>query len=252
MPRKPTAKKNPSFRTALSFFAVTIFSLGLVFSLGIVIWQNPHRGDTLIQVARLFTSWPVVVAALGLTAGIAFQSEIKSLLNGIASFTLHFPGGRVDAKREQPDTTSESTDKNKKPVITLTEAQRQETLQIINEIEAVVTGMDTEHKKLITNAENQLKAKERQLLHWRFEFLSVFFVRDTKRALHLIANALPNLNRSHYDEACKLYIPNSQQRQVILNVLTYHEIVAEVDGRLTVTALGKQFIDYENAKVITT
>lgn len=202
---------------------------------------------TLIEVLRIFVSWPFVILLLGSGFGYAFRSEIAQFLCNIASIKL--PGGAEIRISQLPPPSSE-TPEVKPPsgpephVLTLSEEQQQAIKGHIESLAKEATDAKQEKEKLLETASNLLIENNRTIRYWWFMYLSLFLVPTTKIVLRWFAVQIPSPTKDYYSEVWKTVVADPKQREVILMVLLHHGLVETKGHLLQVTQNGRDFLTF--------
>ncbi len=158
---RTSARINPALIYILAI------ELGIV--LGILVWQNPHRGQTLLSVLTILTAWPVVVGALGFSAGIVFKKELSGFIDRIHK--VKYPGGELEA-RQQPIPMGEGYEKEINKTIDA-EVQAEKSLnKLLEENEEIYKSLHDYTVSLTEEAER-----------WKYKYFDTFFLDITKAFL---------------------------------------------------------------------
>jgi len=224
-----------------------IISVGLVASTVVVVWQSPTQGQTLIDVLRILLSWPVVVGVIAFAFGIVFCNELSDFLKRVG--TIRLPGGtEISSSPSQARTDTKDTEAKEEKAITLTTEQQEIINQHIKGLQEKIAGNELEREELFKTASNLLEEKQREVIFWWFEFLSLFLVPTTQLVLKWFSTQATAPTKTFYDEFWKPIITDTKQREIILMVLLHHGLVTQDGVTLKISDAGRQFLVYVDAK----
>ena len=156
-----------------------ILPIGIAVTLPLIVWQNPSRGQTLIEITSIFLSWPAVIGALGLTFGITFRKELSDFINRLG--TIRLPGGtEISSSPPQPAPETKSKYKKEEGNITLSIEQQEPIRKHIEDLKEKIAGSECEKEELFKVATDLLLEKQGEVVYWWFEYLSLFLVPHTQ------------------------------------------------------------------------
>jgi hypothetical protein len=167
-----------------------------------------------IKLLTIIFSLPTAILIITLSFFSRFHDAIESLLKNIGSMKL--PGG-FEFQRQNPT-----------PPIVKGE------IKVLPEI--------SESKKLPDN-EKQHSELVNSVRYWKFSYLNQFFVLQTKNVLSWFSRSTPQ-TRQAYDIIWTPYIPDQNQRNLILSVLLQNGMVSEKDGSIRITEEGLSFLQF--------
>lgn len=207
-----------------------------------------------IELLKIFVSWPFVILILGLAFGITFRAELAQFIKAVG--TIKLPGGAEILTNQTPPPKSETPEKKSPPepdpkVLTLNEEQQQIIREHIKSLTKQATDAKQEKENILEVATTLLAEKERDARYWWFMYLSFFLVSTTQNVLRwFAAQALPP-TKEYYNEVWKTVVQDSKQREIILMVLFHHGLL-EIKGHLIqVTQNGRDFINFVGSAVQT-
>jgi hypothetical protein len=206
--------------------ALGLLGAGLGAALVAVVWQRPTtRGQTLIELLKVFVSWPFAALVLGLAFGWVFRNEIRRFL---AEFT-RFKAGGVLFERQQAQVSAdvEKTAERHDRVTPPTPDQ-------------LPVGTDNIQQDLM----QQLQQARAELLHWWLRFLDTLLVPNTRIALAVLQNT--PMTRETYHQFWKPRIPSQNERDAMLDALMSEHLVAfdNATMHLSVTPAGQLYLRY--------
>jgi hypothetical protein len=209
--------------------------LPLCISLPLIIWKGVLPGDHFIKLVSTFLSWPIAVALICLVFLFRFQSSIQDFLGHIASMKL--PGG-IEVQREAPIL--------REPSSSTEDGSRALSLEEIEKIKSTID--DLEQKIQLTDEDRKLykEALNRVYIdktYWKFQYLSLYFVPNTKNVLYWISKLGP-CNKQQFHRDLATIIPNQSQREIILTVLIENKMITEENDELKITNEGYLFLQF--------
>lgn len=189
-----------------------------------------------LDLLKILISWPIAAIILGLFFMSNFRTSIETFLINIGSMKL--PGGLEIQRQDQPNPIKD----NKK----LDDAILSEDTHAMNEIESTLDEISQDEN--ITEAEvQQLKYQYQQTAYtarwWKFAYLNLFFVPQTKKVLSWFANNPPQTRQS-YNTLWLPYIIDQNQRNIILSVLLQNEMLLEENSQIKIAPEGFSFLQY--------
>jgi hypothetical protein len=212
-------------------FAVLIAVFGAcVIALPIATWRATQAGDAL---ARLI-SWPVaVVVIVFLTLrrlGAALEHYVRNL--GL----MKLPGGIELQRQSDPgDATA------KAPGATTSTTDEQ------NKVVELVRSIWEEKEKAKADKEDATKLSAdfaRQAIHWKFAFLNLFLVPRSKDVLYWLSQGNIVVSQDKFHDLWRPYLPDENERNVILTVLAQHRLIEQESGAYRITREGYAFLQF--------
>jgi hypothetical protein len=224
-------------RAALLF--VCVVATGVAVALVVAVAMAPARGQTLIEVLKVLSSWPLVVGLLGTIALLYWRGEIAELISRLA--TLKAPGG-VDIAFSQPQSPPGVVEAAKAEQ----SSEQQEAAQReLNELRDAKATSDQERERLYTRAVTLLDAQLRESAFWHFSFLRLFYVPRTKIVFRSLCARSAPITYAEFHDFYRVYVPSPLERNAILHALVDHGLVHSPDGvTFTVTDTGYQFLQH--------
>lgn len=228
-------------------FAINVLALGLIAALSVIVWQSPERGETFISILGILVSWPVVIGVLGIGLGVFFKRELSSFIDRLATVNLKLPGGAEFSSSIQP-APEPKEEKKEKGATGLTPTEQKVVDDYINELQQKVSGSEKEKQELISRYTSLLDEKQRQVTYWWFEYLSFYLVPVTQNILRWFAGLLLPTTLNIYHEMWKGIVPDTQQREAVLEALLYHRLIRKDGALVQVTEAGRQFLSHMDMK----
>jgi len=203
-------------------------------SLPILASQGAVSIDIFTQLASLVVSWPVAFVVVALVFMSRFRGALDFWLRSIRQ--MKFPGVEIQSHAPAPP---EPTQVPEEGTVSLTPKQQAELSAFIQSLE--------EQQKLTQDAKKQIEAQYQkaffQVIAWRWAYLNLFFVPNTKLVLHWLYT-WPRQTRANFEAAWAAYIPNPNERAAILDALLGNGMVQEPLGVLEVTPEGEAFLQH--------
>jgi hypothetical protein len=105
-------------------------------------------------------------------------------------------------------------------------------------------SQDTDSKILTEEREAKyIRKLQEENIKWRFLYADSYLVLYAKYVLFWLYKS-KSVNREEFDDIWKSKIPDSKEREAILNALFDLEFIKEEGGILTITEFGSAYIDY--------
>lgn len=218
----------------ISILVVSLVALlvGLPYSLAI---QGRFSTTDLFTLLNTVLSWPVATIVVAVLFIFRFRSSIDELLSNIAS--MRFPGGieiqsHVQAPASDVDEIEESN-------ISIPESD-------LKEMDSSIVPLDESEgisKEELQMIQNEYRHKVEECKLWKFQYLNLFFVQQTKNVLNWFSKSAPR-TRQQYNLIWAPYIPNQEQRKVILEVLIQNGMLEESNGIIRITQEGHSFLQF--------
>ena len=231
-------------------FAVTLFSTilacGVSIVLGFVVWQNPHRGQTLISILSIIVSWPVIIGALGFSAGITFRKELSGFLDRI--YRVEYPGGAIEARQPQPpDENKEDTTAKRKLVQEQAEEMLEQSQRKIEKLTQKIVDKIEQERDANARLSEELKKALGDAVQWQFRFFDEFFIEATKYVVTKLVEhgdtALGELGFNQLFPGTYAPIINDSWKGIV-RALMYYDIVSVDKQHIKLTELGKAYGEY--------
>ena len=203
--------------------AVTFGAIGI--GLPIAAHFQGIGAGVIMKVVELVLSWPVAVFLVTLVFFTRFRNAIDYFLHNIGIMKL--PGGvEIQSQTAMPEKS--------------TEEQQQELAKfIIEDLQQEQLRGETEREQL----QEQFRSALYESLQWRFRYLRIFLVYNTKRVLRWFAEAQAK-SRAEFDILWSPTIPEERERDAILRALLENELLEENRNILRITELGYAFLQY--------
>jgi hypothetical protein len=214
--------------------AIVVFGIFCV-SLPIALCKDMLPSDLVLKLLALLLSWPVSVLIMALVFLSRFQGAIDFFLRNVRS--VNFPGGNVQI---QPQTETKPTDTNTPPGTMVISAEQREQLgRYIQDLQqqhsaATAAKQDTEQR---------LKQAYTDSIAWKFSYLNLFYVPQTKQVLHWFAYHSPQ-TRESYNLSWQSYIQDSNQRGIVLDVLLQFNMLKMDNVNIAITPEGHGFLQF--------
>jgi len=223
-------------------------------ALVLTVIQSPTWGATLIEVLKLFFAWPLMVALLGFAFGIGFRREIGRFLENVGM--IRFPGGTELHSRQAP--AGKKTEEEALPTedgsVTLGPEDQRVIRQHFEKLQqdladasqrAELSAQQTQEISQSLEAAGQMIGEEQQkAIFWWYQYLNLFLVPFTKLVLRWFAERQIPPTRDLFHEHWKTYIPDKKERETILSVLLFHQLI-QTDGQLfSITEAGRSFLQF--------
>ena len=193
---------------------------------------------TLFGLAGLVLSWPVAALILGLLFMTRFHQALDTFLRNIAHMKL--PGGVEFQSQAQPSSGAESTVEDTPAPLSEEHSKQVEDLRSkIGELQELSQA----EKELLSR---QYGAALAATSWWKFSYLNLFLVPQTKQVLMWFSQNPPQ-TRSTYSTLWTPFIQNEQQRTVTLDVLIQNGLLEDSEGMIRLTPEGYAFLQFVGA-----
>jgi hypothetical protein len=220
--------KGNGLKVLLGIIIFSLFCIILLLCIGLplILWKGILQGDLFIKLVSTVLSWPRAVAVICLVFFFLFQSSIRLFLEQIVSVKL--PGGAEFLLQTEKDGS-----------ITLSSEEMEKITTIIDDLirQKQLTG---DQKKLYEEA---LLKEYRNSAYWKFQYLSLYFVPNTKNVLKWISQSRVK-NRIEFHRNWETLIPNQSKRDIILTVLLENQMIKEEITGLSITPEGNVFLQF--------
>ncbi len=220
------------------YIVAILFGVGVVAALIVIIWQSPERGQTLIEVLRVFPSWPLIILVLGLVAFTRFRKEIAEY---ISKAKIETPVMTIQPTLQQQSSTGQ--DENLSQAL-----EKEKSLQ--QTIEKLLTQQQSTQKDkeaIQDYAAGAISNLVQERDYWKFEYLDNFLVPATKYVLN-IASANLTFNRLALTFVVVSWGLPSAQIEVIDSTLRANGLISGESGKIDVTETGKRFLEHYKSK----
>lgn len=216
--------------------SIIIIVFGLFFIvIPIEAWKGNVNVKTVLDIVSIIFSWPVAISIICLLFILRFQSAIDFYLRNICSMKL--PGG-VEIQSQQ--STSDSTNRPEpKDALVLTPEQQKNIEEFIADLESK-KALTEDEKKILSDRLDQMS---HIAIEWKFRYLNMFLVYQTKNVLHWYSNNSPQ-TRDSFNAIWRTTITEEEQRSIILNILTFNGLLIEDGGFLQITDHGYSFLQF--------
>ena len=145
--------------------------------LPILAWKGEMHLNEFLRVASLVVSWPVAATIMVLIFVSRFHEVIDIFLRKVGSMKL--PGG-IELQRQEPFEPSKEDDDA--PGVVVPALQTAE--KVVEELKEVPALSVRERSEL----EAQVSKLLQNIQYWKFAYLSLFFVEETKKVVNWVAS----------------------------------------------------------------
>jgi len=203
--------------------------------------------------SELSSTSAAVVGLLGFSFGFAFRQEIAWFLQDIA--WVRIPGGAELHSRQTPEKEKkEDALPAEKGAVTLgPEEQRmlrehfQKLQQDLAESsqQAELTAQEREEiSEALESVSQMLAAEQQKTIFWWYQYLNLFLVLGTKFVLKWFAGLQIAPTKDLFHEYWKTYIPDAKERETILSVLLFHQLIEANGQQFWITEAGQSFLQF--------
>lgn len=206
----------------------------------------------IIEVLRLIISWPFVIGALGFTFGFVFREEIAQFIKSIAA--IRFPGG-AEIRANQPPPPAEpagvAPPTSDGETIALTAQQIdivRKHIESLTEKAEKAKNAAEEKEQVVKAAVDMVVEKHKEVIHWWFQYLSLFLVPMTQIVLKWFATQAVAPTKEYYDEFWKVIVSDTKERQAILMALLHHHLLEANGPVFQITQTGHDFLGFMEGK----
>lgn len=214
--------------------AIAVFAFLCIY-LPIILWKQTLPADTIFRILSLLFSWPVTILIVALIFLSRFQSAIDYFLRNVRR--INFPGGDVQLQQQ---TETKSSDISVPPGSMVITSEQQE------QISRYIQDLQQQHSNTVVEKQNlkeQLRQVYMESIAWKFSYLNLFYVPQTKQVLFWFAHSSPQTRQS-YDTAWQPSIQDNNQRIVILDVLLNFNMLKADGVNITITTEGHNFLQF--------
>lgn len=208
----------------------------------------------IIDILSLLLSGPMIALAFFLI----FKKQVIGILEELATFvktrrlTVKGPGGtEISMSLPQAESETRALEEIGDGAIVLSIEEQDQLLeeqdQLLEEIEEINRKMikaKDEKGVLESQIKDLVMEKEKEILHWRVQYLNLFLVPTTKRVLEWFTLIPDGTTEQIYNNTWNTIIPKPDNRDVILRVLIQSELLIGDEGRLKITPFGEFFIKF--------
>lgn len=231
-----------------------ILAVGVTVALVLTVVRSPSRGETLIEVLKLFFAWPFMVALLGFAFGIAFRREIARFLENVG--IVRFPGGTELHARQAPAgmKIEEEAVPAEDGVLKLRPEDQQAIQQAFQRLQqdlseasqrAELSQQQTEEiSQSLEAAGKLLEEEQHKTIFWWYQYLNLFLVLGTKLVLRWFSGLQIIPTKELFHEFWRASIPDTKERETILSVLLHYELIQTNGQQLWITEAGKSFLQF--------
>ena len=222
---------------ALIVASAVVFSLLVVTPIALALSGSLDQA-TLFGLASLVLSWPVAALILGLLFMTRFHQSLDTFLRNIAHMKL--PGGVEFQSQPQPPPDAESTVED--TPVSLSEEDKKQVEYLRSKIGELQELSQAERELLSRQYAAALAAAS----WWKFSYLNLFLVPQTKQVLLWFSQNAPQ-TRSTYSTLWAPFIQNEQQRTLTLDVLIQNGLLEEDNDMIRLTPEGYAFLQFMGA-----
>jgi hypothetical protein len=229
-----------------------IIALGVAIGLVVAVAESPARGNKFLEALRIVISWPFVAGVVAFAFGITFKRELSQFIHNIGF--IRFPGGAEIHTSQAPPETSKAAPSGSTAggpgALTLTPEDQEILRKHIEGLTKQMTDAHQEKDQILDSAIQIISEKQKEVVYWWFQYLSLFFVPATKVVLHWFGAQPIPLTKEFYEEAWKPIITDPTQRETILMVLLHHHLVEQKGMLLEITQAGRDFVAFLDAGAV--
>lgn len=175
-----------------------------------------------------FSSW----AGFALVVLIFLWKPIAGLIARLSR--IEFPGGSMET---QPPSISIEEPPAESKVLEVDSSKH----ALKSDEPKLMETEPQEQKEEKTYTQEDINRLQTWIRAWKFEFLNVFLVPNTKNVLFYFLNEIP-YTREHVETMWSRVITNPNELQTILKVLLDYNLLKEEEGKLRITQEGIQFL----------
>ncbi|CAE6944202.1 hypothetical protein R75471_05529 [Paraburkholderia domus] len=188
----------------------------------------------ILEYLKVLLSWPVVVG-FGATIGTAwFRTELRALINRIASF--EFPGGKLvtqQAKIEEESAASDAV-----PPVPAGDVAP-----------PVLDGLRLSAAEQAT-LKGVFDAERAAARMWEYRYLNYFFAPTTQHVLNWLISLGQATTFDAYEAFWTNRIAQAGERQAVIHALQMH-LCIQVDGpAITVSDKGREYAAWPERKIL--
>ena len=225
------------YKEKLFFIGTIIVLLGIFcICLPILAFKGMLNAQTLGNILSLILSWPVAMIIIALFLLTRHKSSIDIFLQNIRS--VNFPGGNVQLQK-QSDSASLNMANDANGDVKLTKDQSSKIAELIKKQQE---ELHTASRKAEDLRKDILSAYK-QSIYWKFSYLNIFYVLNTKYVLNWFSRFSPQ-TRDSYHQYWQSWIPNIDERETILKVLELNKMLSIEDSIVKITTEGYAFLQF--------
>jgi len=101
-----------------------------------------------------------------------------------------------------------------------------------------------EKENIFEAAVNLLNEKQKEVVGWWFNYLSLFLVPKTKFILSWFGSQTVAPTKEYFHETWKQIVPDTKERETILMVLLHHGLIEAKNQVLQITQAGRDFLNF--------
>jgi uncharacterized integral membrane protein len=213
---------------------IIIFGAILIF-MALFIANQTQSTDSVLKFIGIIISWPVALTIISLIFIFRFRGALDYFLRNIRS--VNFPGGTINVQKESIEI--EEFDKEKSELISFTPEETDEIAGIIRDLQDKQTVAAESKSRL----ENKLQEAYYYVTIWKFAYLNLFFVPNTKNVIEWFSRNQAQ-TRSVFHECWQNVIADAIEREKILEVAITHGILESDGNNIHITRHGFSFLQY--------
>jgi len=188
-----------------------------------------------LKLLAIVFSWPTAIFAICIIFFSRFYYSINSFLKNVGS--MKFPGGFEIQRQDQPLPVEE-------PRLDTDEELVEDHIVMENSVDALPDEISERLSEIdIQFLQQQYAQQVSKSKYWKFSYLNLHFVHQTKNVLSWFSRSAPQTRQS-YDILWTPYIFDQNQRNTILNVLLQNGMLSEVGGVIKITDEGVAFLRF--------
>ena len=197
------------------------------------VFSSPSFKD-FVSLLAVLISWPAAVVLIALLFMKKFTGSIDTYLRSIGKIKL--PGG-VELQSNQG--TADDGEGIPPGALVLSHEQQQQIAESIRDLEQQ-RNLSAEERAAIQRDFEQMAGF---VIDWKFRFLNLFLVDNSKNVLHWFS-ANPPQTRASYDALWNAVIPDQNERCAILDALLHMGLLREQDGVVRIDPHGYSFLQF--------
>lgn len=229
------------------FVVSVILASGVAATVVVAVVQSPSEGERFLKALDIVISWPLAVLVLGLAFGVTFRNELSQFIRNIG--LIRFPGGtEIHSSQQAPETTEASTSRTPtstgREKVTLTAEQQTLLRTYMENLTKQASDAQEEKKQILDTVIKVVSEKQKEVVYWWFQYLSLFFVPATKLVLQWFSSQTVPPTKDFYEEFWKGAIPDPKERETILMVLLHHQLLQPKPAVIEITQAGRDFLSF--------
>jgi len=179
-----------------------------------------------IELLKIILGAPVIAGAISITFLILFRSDLKALIERIAS--VKFPGGELTTSQAARGVIPADSEENS--LKTATPGQK--------ELASVPQFTERDQRQVA----DTIDAANARATFWEYQFLNRFLVVDTQRILDWFASLPQRTTLEMYDSYWTPLIQNPAERNAIIVALHNHHLISISNGLVEVSPKGRDYL----------